>query len=382
MGTDFAPYDGWLSALARANQYPFSFLDDRWRDVDRWREHARAKLGEVLSFEGPQVPLNPRVQRTFEFEGLLIDELTYEVGYGPRVEALFMRPAHVSEPLPGFVGLHCHGGFKWKGKEKIVKLPGQPPILDRFQEQYYGGRGWATELAKRGYAVLVHDLFQWGSRRPDERAISRDLVGDRFKGVEYGSQTYIDAFNQFMREYEHVLAKSLFAAGITWPGIMVWEDRRAVDYLVGRPEVDASRIGCCGLSGGGLRTIYLAGVEPRIACAVAVCYVHTLAGLQEADKHRSHTWMGHLPGLARHMDLCDVISLHAPAPLMVQFDEQDGLFTMPSMQEADAKIAAVYEKAGAREYYRGRFYPGPHKFDVQMQEEAFAWFDAHLTRYR
>ena len=27
-----------------------------------------------------------------------------------------------------------------------------------------------------------------------------------------------------------------------------------------------------------------------------------------------------------------------------------------------------------------RYYPGPHKFDAQMQDEAFAWFDKWLKR--
>ena len=133
-----------------------------------------------------------------------------------------MRPARSNSPLPGFVGLHCHGGFKWWGKEKIVRMPGQPPILDRYQENYYGARGWAGELAKRGYAVLVHDLFQWGSRRPDEGSMSSDLVGSRFDGFDHGSEAYIEVYNEFMKDYEHVLAKSLFAAGVTWTGIMVW----------------------------------------------------------------------------------------------------------------------------------------------------------------
>jgi hypothetical protein len=33
---------------------------------------------------------------------------------------------------------------------------------------------------------------------------------------------------------------------------------------------------------------------------------------------------------------------------------------------------------GAADRYSGRFYPGPHKFDLQMQEDAFAWFDRWL----
>ena len=44
MGTDFAPYDEWLYAIARANTYPYSFLDDRWNSVSAWKREARAIL--------------------------------------------------------------------------------------------------------------------------------------------------------------------------------------------------------------------------------------------------------------------------------------------------------------------------------------------------
>jgi hypothetical protein len=48
------------------------------------------------------------------------------------------------------------------------------------------------------------------------------------------------------------------------------------------------------------------------------------------------------------------------------------------MEESVEKIAAVYEKAGAREQFSGRFYDAPHRFTRAMQEEAFDWFDQAL----
>jgi hypothetical protein len=48
------------------------------------------------------------------------------------------------------------------------------------------------------------------------------------------------------------------------------------------------------------------------------------------------------------------------------------------MQAADETLRAVYRKAGMPERYRCSFYDGPHKFDLPMQDEAFAWFDRWL----
>jgi dipeptidyl aminopeptidase/acylaminoacyl peptidase len=56
-------------------------------------------------------------------------------------------------------------------------------------------------------------------------------------------------------------------AGITWAGVLAWDDIRSVDYLVTRPEVDPKRIACTGLSVGGFRTNFLAGLDPRIKAA-------------------------------------------------------------------------------------------------------------------
>ncbi|MFN2165806.1 MAG: hypothetical protein ACK2U9_06055 [Anaerolineae bacterium] len=48
------------------------------------------------------------------------------------------------------------------------------------------------------------------------------------------------------------------------------------------------------------------------------------------------------------------------------------------MQRADGILREVYAKAGAGQRYEGRFFPGPHKFDLEMQAYAFDWFDRWL----
>ncbi len=41
-------------------------------------------------------------------------------------------------------------------------------------------------------------------------------------------------------------------------------------------------------------------------------------------------------------------------------------------------IAAAYRAAGCAGQFAGRFYDEPHRFTRAMQDEAFAWLDAHL----
>ena len=65
------------------------------------------------------------------------------------------------------------------------------------------------------------------------------------------------------------MSKSLLSAGTTWPGVFTAEDQRALDYLCSRDDVDPARVGCAGLSGGGLRTVYLAASTIAFAAPAA-----------------------------------------------------------------------------------------------------------------
>ena len=56
----------------------------------------------------------------------------------------------------------------------------------------------------------------------------------------------------------------------------------------------------------------------------------------------------------------------------------DDLYTVPEMNAADKILSEVYKKAGASDRYKCTFYPGEHKFDSDMQKEAFDWFDKWL----
>jgi len=189
------------------------------------------------------------------------------------------------------------------------------------------------------------------------------------------------AYNTWAAQHEHVMAKSLFYCGTTWPGVFLAEDQRALDYLCSREDVDGDRVGCCGLSGGGMRTIFLGGTDDRIKVAVCVGLMSTNRDYV-LNKCHTHTWMMCVPGLARELDYPELFALRVPLPTMVLNDNEDQLFTLAEMQRADRMIAEVFDIAGAAGNYRCSFYPGPHKFDRDMQEEAFSWIDRWLQQGR
>jgi dienelactone hydrolase len=370
-------YGPWAASIVPDGPARLSFLRPEFHDVDAWRDGARAAvLNRMMAPDTGGVPV-AEFQHRFEYDGLAVEHLIWQLPYGPQTEAYFLKPAGATGRLPAVLGLHDHGGNKYFGKRKITQVSDdQHPMMREHQLHYYGGVAWANELAKRGYAVLVHDAFLFGSRRVRlgdlPPRVSRNL-----KEVSPESEPEIRAYNAFASDHESIVAKSLFCAGTTWPGVFVAEDQRALDYLCSRPDVDPARVGCAGLSGGGLRTVFLGGVDPRIRCACCVGMMTTWKDYL-LYKTFTHTWMCYVPGLPQELDYPEVLGLRVPLPTMVLNDAEDQLFTPEGMRAADRVLRAVYEKAGASDRYRCSFYPGPHKFDRPMQVEAFAWFDRWL----
>ncbi len=355
----------------------FSFRQPVFTNVDSWRPVARARFREALMGPGSAATPVPSVQHHLEFDGLSIEHLVWQLPYGPPTEALVLKPAGAKGKLPGIVGLHDHGGNKYFGLRKITRMSKDPhPAMIRHQQQYYSGLAWANELAKRGYVVLVHDTFTFGSRRMRLADVPGNIRNNQVE-ADPEADDEIQRYNLFAQGHEHLIAKSLFCAGMTWPGVFVNDDRRALDYLASRDDVDATRIGCGGLSGGGLRTVMLTGADERIRCSCCVGMMTTWRDYL-LNKCYTHTWMCYVPSLPRDLDYPEVLGLGAPNPILVLNNRQDALFTLPEMERADRILTEVYKKAGASDRYRASFYDGPHKFDADMQKEAFAWFDRWL----
>ena len=96
------------------------------------------------------------------------------------------------------------------------------------------------------------------------------------------------------------------------------------------------------------------------------------------NKSYTHTWMTYAPLLPKYLDFPEILGLRVPLPTMTLNNNDDDLYTLPEMKKASSILQEVFVKANATDRYEGRFYPGEHKFDKQMQLDAFAWFDRWL----
>jgi dienelactone hydrolase len=184
-------------------------------------------------------------------------------------------------------------------------------------------------------------------------------------------------YNELCIPHEHLVEKYCTLLGTTFAGVVNYEDRVATAYLKERNDVKSNRIGCVGLSGGGIRSTLLQGTSNDIRAAVIVGAMTTYQDLYDHNVG-CHTWMVFPSNWPKYGDWPDIAACRAPSPVMVQNDMEDPLYTTQGMRAADRRMARHYNAVGARKNYVCKFYPGPHKFDLPMQADAFAFLDQHL----
>lgn len=366
-------FSDWVDA-ARAQQ--------RLYPIARPGSDTQQRVREVLGFcNGDETPRDVRIEQRWERDGLLGEEVSWWVGFGPRTHAYVLKPADAKEPLPGIVALHDHGAFKFYGKEKIADGPNDPPsVIIAFRNKSYGGRAFANALARAGFLVVVPDVFLWGSRKFPLDTMPEpvhEVTASVLKATPPDETVpfEIAQYNTAAYHHEHWIAKYCNILGTSLAGVVCYEDRVATNYLLSRADVIPNRIGCIGLSGGGNRAAMLTATHNQIVATVIVGLMSTYEGL--LDHNMSHTWMLFPFGWARYGDWPDLAACRAPSPLLVQYNLEDELFTKPGMHDADARLKMHY--ASKPEAYVGQFYPGPHKFDLEMQAAAFAWLKKTLA---
>jgi dienelactone hydrolase len=335
---------------------------------------ASTALGRVLGLRRPPDPPTVFDEGRKHVAGVLVRRLRWSVGYGPDTSAWLLRPAGVRRSLPGVLGMHCHGGVRSVGAEQLVDLGADPsPRAVWLRDAYYSGRAPANELARRGYAVLVHDTFSWGSRRFDlSRPTPRLAALLESQSALWRQQgirpTDDERFDLASALHEDTLAKAAGALGQTFAGAVLNDDLVAFSVLAAERGTDPGRLGTFGFSGGGGRSLLLAALDRRVTACVVSCMMATFGSLvpHELD---THSWLLHVPGLWSLMDWPELTGL-GRARFLVQYRIDDELFPRAGMEAAHDQLRRLH--AGTMRY-RGSFAPGGHAFDAAMQDEAWAF---------
>jgi len=240
LGTLYGP----IQAVADSAPLELSFLRPEFRDLNAWQKIAREQVLTLLQYAPAPVAPDVRVIEKVQRDGYTEERLTFKTTPQFRVPAHVLIPNGPPQQRPAVILLHDHGGFYVWGREKVLATDNEHPVLTKFKLAAYGGRSIGTELVRRGYVVIAIDMFYWGERRlqmaddPPEWAARSSAM----------TEQQINEFNRRASQNEQLIARSLLTAGVTWPGVMLWDDIRTLDYLASRPEVNPNRIACVGLS--------------------------------------------------------------------------------------------------------------------------------------
>src|SRR5256885_12138631 len=114
---------------------------------------------------------------------------------------------------------------------------------------------YGVQFVRRGLIAFCPDARGHGERREEMRELDENDV-------------------HFLGSTCHQLSLKGEPLGQSVAGMWTWDLMRLLDYAQTRPEVDPARLGCAGLSGGGLQTLYLAALDQRVKAAVVSGYFY------------------------------------------------------------------------------------------------------------
>jgi dienelactone hydrolase len=253
----------------------------------------------------------------------------------------------VFESLPGYWVTANLYAPKSSGPHPGILIP-----LGHWEQGKPAAQRMAGNFALKGFVVLAYDPVGQGER---EQAYAwrtgRSLAG--------GSTE------------QHILAGAqALLVGESFARYRIWDAKRALDYLVSRPEVDGGRVGCTGCSGGGTITTYISALDPRIRVAAPSCYMNSFKVLFSGpvgDSEQSP------PGfLAAGLDQTDYVELFAPKPWMITSTEQD-FFTPAGAKIVFDEAKRWYTLYGAADKVAWVVGPGGHGTPRQVREAVYGW---------
>jgi dienelactone hydrolase len=295
-----------------------------------WEARRPVLRQAMLTAMGPvpdkPAPLEPNVVGVLKRSGYRIEKLVFQSRPGVWVTASAYVPEPGQGKLPAVLAVHGH--WPWARRDPTV------------QARCLG-------LVKLGFFVLAVDAFGAGER-----------YSEPAKGTYHGA----------------LYGASLWPTGQTLLGLQVYDNRRAVDYLLTRPEVDGGRIGVTGASGGGNQTMYAGALDERFKAVVPVCSVGNYLAYLRAACCVCEV----LPGALRFTEEGDVLGLVAPRALMVVSASRDAFqFSVGEAEKSLARAREIYRLYGAADSIRHATFDSPHAYNQPMREAMYGW----MTRW-
>jgi len=156
----------------------------------------------------------------------------------------------------------------------------------------------------------------------------------------------------------------------------IWDAIRSIDYLSGRPEIDAQKIGFTGCSGGGTLTSYVMALDDRVTCAAPACYLTTFRRLIETigPQDAEQNIYGQV---AFGLDQPDYVLLRAPRPTLISSTTSD-FFDITGSWHNFRQAKRIYARLGYPERVDLVEVPGKHGVQPQNLATIAHWMQRWL----
>jgi hypothetical protein len=271
------------------------------------REELYSLLGDLPPRDRPisATQVSARQVLTNEDEGYFLETWMLDLNGIEPVPAYFTRPLSPIGAAPVILYNHAHGGDYVLGKEEYLR--GRSAILDP---------PYAALLSAMGYCGLCIDTWNFGERR---------------------GRTESELFKEM-----------LWRGQVLW-GMMVYDNLRAIDYLLTRPEVDPGRVATVGLSMGSTMAWWTAALDTRVRVCVDLCCLTDFETLIETRGLDGHGIYYYVPGLLKHFTTAQINALIAPRAHLSLAGNYDRLTPPAGLDRIDEELREVYAEAGAPE---------------------------------
>jgi len=298
------------------------------------RDQLLHEIGGLPNYHGP---LNAKITGELHTDFYTIEKTVYESLPGFYVTANLYRPNR-----PGrYPAVLLQAGHTQEGKLENQRI--------------------AANLALKGFVVLSFDPISQGER---EQTYSRQF-GEALAGWSVPEHIELDAQSRLIGEG---LAR-----------YFIWDAMRSLDYLASRPEVDASRIGAAGCSGGGALTTFIGALDARIKAVVSACFPSSYQTMFSGKGPHGEMTFPHF--LADGLDTADFVELSAPTPWLLQSSEADQYgYSHEGVEHVYREAQHWYDLSESRDRVGFMVAPGPHGMPLESREALYRWMIRWLKK--
>jgi dienelactone hydrolase len=306
------------------------FRAENRKAAEAWQKKLRAKVVELLGgFPAARTPLAPQALEVRTFPGYRREKFVIETRPGMMSLGYLLTPATGQGPWPVVLCVPGHG----RGVDDIVGIDAKgKPRTDKDGYQH----DFAIQAVEAGLAAIAVEPMGFGCRR-DARTKKRGLGNSACQPT----------------------AGAALLFGETMIAWRVYDLMRTIDWIETRPELDAKRVGCMGISGGGTCTTFAAAVEPRIRAAMVSGYLNSF---RDSILSLAHCIDNYVPGILQWAEMADVAGLIAPRPLFLESGDRDDIFPVAESRQCFVDLQMIYSTFGAKERVEHEVFAGEHSF--------------------